>query len=139
VVALDAQSLAREQLDEVLVAATRAAEESETARERPLEAVPPDRQVRAEPSVDEVAAVAVVKPVALHGDLPRPPEEREAVRPFDRAIAAMRERAAADPDGTASPRRHRRGEIGSLRGDVEVRQVDVLGVVDLDDRMLCSR
>ena len=101
-----------------------------------LEAVPPDRQVRTEPPVDEVTAEAVVKPVVLDCHVPRTPEEHEAVRPLDRAIPTVREGAAADPDVPRSPRSHRRGQTRSARGDDEVVEVDVLGVVDLDDRML---
>ena len=51
----------------------------------------------------------------------------------------MRKRAAADRDRPARPHRHRRGEPRSLGGDEEAVQVDVLGVVDLDDCVLGSR
>src|SRR5215218_2574738 len=130
VVALHPQPPTCEEFDQVLVAAARAAEEAETARESPLEPVTPDREVRAEAPVDEVAPGAVVEPVVLDGDVLRPPEDHEAVRPLDRAIPAVRKRAAADRDVPRCPRGHRRGEIRSLRGDDEVRQVDVLGLVE---------
>jgi hypothetical protein len=51
----------------------------------------------------------------------------------------MRKGAAADPHVARSPSGHRRGETRSLRGDDELVQIDVLGLVDLDDRVLRSR
>ena len=95
--------------------------------------------MRAEAPVDEVASVAVVEPVVLDDDVLRPPEEHEAVRPLDRTIPAVREDAAADPHVARRPGGHRRREVGALSGDGEAVQVDVLGVVDLHDRVLRAR
>src|SRR4029450_13024889 len=79
VVVLDSEPPPGAQLDRVLVAAAVTAEEPEAARQRALEPVSADREIGSEPPVDEVAPVAVVKPVVLNRDVASPPSGHEGV------------------------------------------------------------
>ena len=108
-VALGEQPLAGEELDEILVAAAQAAE---AARQRALEAVRAQCQVRAEAAVHEVAAEAVVEAAVLDGHVARGQEQEQAVDEVRSPVAAVAELAAPDrdvmgivePDGGGEPR-----------------------------------
>jgi hypothetical protein len=135
-VRLDAEAVAGEELDQILVPAAAAAD---VARQGAVEPVPANHQARAEAAMDEVTAEAVVEPIVLDGDVVGEAPEEEAVRPGDRAVAAVREDAPADDDVTRVRHDHSGHVRRPLRRDEQVVEVDVRRGVDLDGGVLRAR